>query len=235
MRRNQQSSRERLLQAAHALFAERGYEFTTSAAIARAAKTSQSQFIKHFGDKPGVLAAIYQQAWGEIVSAVGLAVDRMSAPRDKLKLLVDIVLSYLARHREFRRIVLAASPCVSNPQRVATADSAYAEFLCVVDGILEQARSAGELLANVPVPMLRSALMGALFGMLADLDHQRSSGAATSYSESEVAALLSKFMLSYAATRVPAADLAESEPSEVTWVSNYLNLASKLLGPSGSA
>src|ERR1700737_5454096 len=48
------SSRDRLREAAKSLFAERGFEDTTTAAICRLAGTSQSQLIKHFTDKQGV-------------------------------------------------------------------------------------------------------------------------------------------------------------------------------------
>jgi AcrR family transcriptional regulator len=56
-------SRERIREAAKALFAERGYEPTSTAAICRLAGTSESQLIKHFGNKQGVLEAVFQHAW----------------------------------------------------------------------------------------------------------------------------------------------------------------------------
>src|SRR5437899_78821 len=48
-------SRERIREAAKTLFTERGYEGTSTAAICRLARTSQSQLIKHFTSKQGVL------------------------------------------------------------------------------------------------------------------------------------------------------------------------------------
>ena len=54
------SSRDRLREAAKTLFAECGYEDTTTAAICHLAGTSQSQLIKHFIDKQGTLEAIFE-------------------------------------------------------------------------------------------------------------------------------------------------------------------------------
>jgi AcrR family transcriptional regulator len=54
------SSRERIREAAKSLFAERGYELASTAAICRLAGTSESQLIKHFGNKQGVLEAVFQ-------------------------------------------------------------------------------------------------------------------------------------------------------------------------------
>ena len=56
-------SRERLLEAAKALFAERGYEASSTATICRLAGTSESQLIKHFRSKQGILEAIFEYAW----------------------------------------------------------------------------------------------------------------------------------------------------------------------------
>ncbi len=52
------SSHDRLREAAKDLFADRGYESTPTAEICRLAGTSQSQLIKHFSSKLGLLEAV---------------------------------------------------------------------------------------------------------------------------------------------------------------------------------
>src|ERR1700738_4904160 len=75
------SSRERIREAAKAIFAARGYEAASTAAICRVAGTSQSQLIKHFGNKAGLLDAIFEYAWEQINPAVSLAIEKIAAPR----------------------------------------------------------------------------------------------------------------------------------------------------------
>jgi AcrR family transcriptional regulator len=55
------SSHDRILLAAKRLFAENGYENTSTVAIARDAGTSESQLMKHFGSKQGLLVAIFDR------------------------------------------------------------------------------------------------------------------------------------------------------------------------------
>src|SRR6266436_2169132 len=86
------SSRERIREGAKALFAERGFEATTTAAICRLAGTSQSQLIKHFTDKQGILEAVFEHTWEQINPAVQLATESIVAARDKLKILTDMIL-----------------------------------------------------------------------------------------------------------------------------------------------
>ena len=56
------SSHDRILLAAKRLFAKDGYENTSTVAIAREAGTSESQLMKHFGSKQGLLVAIFDGA-----------------------------------------------------------------------------------------------------------------------------------------------------------------------------
>src|SRR3989441_13259962 len=100
------SSRDRVREAARALFAERGYEATTTAAICRLAGTSQSQLIKHFTNKQGVLEAILEYAWEQLNPAVQLAIERNPSPTHKLKTVVDMALSFLQKDRDLRTIFL---------------------------------------------------------------------------------------------------------------------------------
>ena len=67
------SSHDRILSSAKQLFAQNGFENTSTVAIAREAGTSESQLMKHFGSKQGLLVAIFDRGWnsiGERIQAV---------------------------------------------------------------------------------------------------------------------------------------------------------------------
>src|SRR6202044_1941810 len=79
------SSHDRILLSAKRLFARNGYENTSTVAIAREAGSSESQLMKHFGSKQGLLAAILDYGWGKIIKRVeasqanGSLADRLVA------------------------------------------------------------------------------------------------------------------------------------------------------------
>ena len=56
-------SRERLVEAATRLFAERGYRDTSVQAIAEAAGISRGSIFWHFGSKDGLLSAVAEEAF----------------------------------------------------------------------------------------------------------------------------------------------------------------------------
>lgn len=228
MRSRGEGSRERLMNAARRLYAETGFEATTTAAIARAARTSQSQLVKHFGDKRGVLAAILEAAWGELVNAVRLATERIDAPEERFRLTLDMLLSYLAREREFRAIFLREGR--QRTRRVGGA--AYGAFLSLLDDILRAMLVEGLLLPHVNPRALRSGLLGALANMLYESDVVRETGAALPFSEDEVRHMVLSFL---AGSRVGEMPQVAAEPSEPAWVARYMELAEKVLGPGGTA
>ncbi len=224
------TSRERLLAAGKTLYATRGFDATTTAAIARQAGTSQSQLVKHFGDKQGMLAAILQTGWGELVRAVSLATERIETPRERLYLAVDMMLSYLNREREFRAIVLREGRQLT---RRAGGDP-QSEFLDLIDETLQQMVFAGELPAHVNPHAVRVGLLGAMSEMLHESDSVAATGAALPFSEEEIRQTIRTFLtesLSREAATKPTVD-DEEQPA---WTMSYMRLADKVLGRSGAA
>lgn len=229
MRARGESSRERMLLAARKLYAKVGFEATTTAAIARAAGTSQSQFVKHFADKRGVLAAILEGGWGELLSAVRLATERVEAPQERFRLALDMLLSYLGREREFRSIWLREGPHLAR----RAGGTVYAEFLALLDDFFRQMLLAGELLPHVNTRALRAGVLGALVNMLYYSDVVAETGATLPFSEDEVRHTLLSFL---AGSKVQAGRAPMiAEPAEPPWVTKYLELAEKVLGPGGTA
>ena len=95
-------SRERLEQAAMALYSERGFDNTTVAEIAERAGLTERTFFRHFADKREVLfggAAILQEL---MVSAVANAADS-AAPIDAVAAGLEAAGDLLEQRRGFAR------------------------------------------------------------------------------------------------------------------------------------
>jgi AcrR family transcriptional regulator len=191
------SSRDRIREGAKALFAERGYEATTTAAICRLAGTSQSQLIKHFTKKQGVLEAIFEHAWEQVNPAIQLAIERIPSPTDKLKIAVDMVLSFLQKDRDQRTIFLLEGRRIRGDGHLVSLTPGFLEFIRALDGILKEMSGRGELVSNVHPHAIRSALMGAFEGLLRDQMLARSSRFPAAYSEADFRAIFSSFLSAF--------------------------------------
>src|SRR6202046_4516286 len=99
------STHQRILQASKKLFASRGYEHTSTSAIARQAGTSESQLMKHFGSKAGLLEAIFIEGWSEITVEARAAIEGLNAPIDQLQAITRTVLERLEHDPELKLLL----------------------------------------------------------------------------------------------------------------------------------
>jgi len=194
------SSRDRVRESAKSLFAERGFEDSTTAAICRLAGTSQSQLIKHFTDKQGVLEAIFEHAWEQINPAVRLATENIASPRETLRVLIDMELGFLEKDRAIRTLFLLEGRRIRGDGHMIVLVPGFIEFIKMLDGILKELAAQGELAPNIHPQAFRSALMGAIEGMLRDHMLARSSRFPASYAEADMRAIISS-LLSLAMTK----------------------------------
>src|SRR5271170_7044052 len=100
------STHERILRVGKTLFANRGYEHTSTSAIARQAGTSESQLMKHFGSKAGILEGIFNEGWSAITQQSRAAVEGVASPLEQFRLLSGCVLQSLERDPELKLLML---------------------------------------------------------------------------------------------------------------------------------
>jgi AcrR family transcriptional regulator len=188
------SSRRRLLESAKAIFAERGFEPSSTSTICRLAGTSESQLIKHFGSKQGILEAIFEETWENINPAIRLATESVSSAREKLKLTVEMVLNFLAKDPPIRKLFLLEGRRIRDDGRLVVLTPAFLDFVRMVDDILRQVQEEKELDASLHPHAVRSALMGAIEGMLRDKILSAASQFPAAYSDAEIRAVCFKFL-----------------------------------------
>jgi AcrR family transcriptional regulator len=214
-----------VLAAAKDLFAEFGYEATTTAAIARRAHTSQSQLLKHFRDKLGLLQEVLNEGLRPLNSAIHLAIPGIAKPQEQLALIIDMLLSFIESNEVFSRVLLREA------DRVGETNPAIAEFNTILKQIFEQLLVGAELAPNVSPDALRIGLMGALKDMLRNRAFHQGENKVISHFE--IRLTFSKFLSSCLRSSQPLAlALPSTMPSQIDedpWLNHYLELADLVL------
>jgi AcrR family transcriptional regulator len=162
------SSHDRILQSARRLFATDGYENATTSAIARMAGTSESQLIKHFGSKEGLLEAIFDHSWQRMGAGISQTLAPLTSPREKLGALTELMISALEKDKELRTLMLLEGRRIRKHGHMVLLTRGFLGVLEAVDGLLSQMLEAGELRPGLNVEAVRSALIGAFEGLLRD-------------------------------------------------------------------
>lgn len=161
------SSRERILAAAKQLFAARGYENTSTVAIARLAGTSESQLMKHFGSKEGLLESIFDVGW-EQLSAHIASLPKVASPAEKLHALLGATLAGLERDQELKQLMLLEGRRIRREGRMVLMTNGFLAYVSIVDGILAEMRAVGQLRSDLNIQAVRSGLIGMFEGILRD-------------------------------------------------------------------
>ena len=165
---NEVPSRTRLLLSARKLFAENGYESTSTASIARMAGTSESQLIKHFGGKASLLDAIFVDGWNSLTTWLQQQLPVTMSPTERLRLIPRIMFEALQRDPELRQLLLLEGRRIRKEGRLATLTDGFMGFVKLVDATLADMRNAGELRSDLNAQAIRSALIGLTEGALRD-------------------------------------------------------------------
>jgi AcrR family transcriptional regulator len=177
------SVHERLLASGKKLFAANGFQNTTTSAIARDSGTSESQLIKYFQSKEGLLRAIFEDGWSRL-AFVFSAASISNGPEESLRVIFSLIVKTLREDPELRDLMLFEGRRIrAKSSQVLLTDGYFRLVKAVEDQsalVLENSR----LKDKVSPHAAASALIGMLESMLRDQAiAERTSGKSTPSAE----------------------------------------------------
>ena len=162
------SSRERLLDAAKRLFAAQGYEQTATSAIAREAGTSESQLMRYFGGKNGLLEALFEDAWTHLNARVNRAVHKADGNREGLLAAIQSIVSALSRDPALATLAMFEGRRIRGEEGRVRVSRGYAQFADTIRGLIRKSQAEREIEPNLDVHAVTSAMLGAMEAMIRD-------------------------------------------------------------------
>lgn len=163
-----QTSRGRLLAAGKSLFSRNGYEQTSTAAIAREAGSSESQLIRYFGGKAGLLEAIFNEAWSALAEAVQLEISQAAHGRDAILRLLGLMIATFSRDHDIAFLFLFEGRRIRGGTHEVTLSRGFVQFWQVVLQLIATGQQDGSFRTDVPPAVLASAMLGCAEGMIRD-------------------------------------------------------------------
>ena len=171
--RLREATREAILSAAEAVFAEEGLHAARMEAIAGRAGVAVGTVYNHFEDREALLSALLGARNDELVGRMDttLAQSALHPFAEQLNAFYSALLEHFLAHRPFLAIFMQAERCLSPsaPMGSAVPSSVMREVLeraerLVANGLLQKALrpSAADLLPLLCVGLVRSVLVGEL-------------------------------------------------------------------------
>lgn len=152
--------RARILDAASAVFAERGFEGARVDDIASRAGVNKAMLYYHVGDKTALYSAVLLRNFGRVRVALDEALASGGTARQRLEAVITAVTRMVQRHPDHPRMMLreiASGAASLEPEVLA----AMLELVGVVRGLIAEGTAAGEFRAIDPV-LTHLTLVGAV-------------------------------------------------------------------------
>ncbi|HVP50035.1 MAG TPA: helix-turn-helix domain-containing protein [Candidatus Bathyarchaeia archaeon] len=193
------SSHDRILTAAKSLFAQKGYENTSTVAIAREAGTSESQLMKHFGSKQGLLVAILDRGWTGVMERAKATHHASSAGGSLIALLTAATIEF-ENDREFKTLAALEARRVRKDSTDVVVSRGYRRFRETLDRILIDMRTEGLISADLNLDAVRAAILGFADGLWRDQIIATRAGMASNYSFDDIRQVLELLVDAFSAT-----------------------------------
>jgi AcrR family transcriptional regulator len=182
--------------AAKRLFAYNGYENTSTVAIAREAGTSESQLMKHFGSKRGLLAVILDRGWASI-AARARAMPSGGAPSDRLFGALEAIILELESDSDMKNLILLETRRIRKDNRDVFVSQGFQQFSETVNALLRQLRDEGHISKDLNLEAIRAAFVGMTEGLLRDQVLAQRSEFSADYSVEDLKSVLGILVSSF--------------------------------------
>ena len=151
-----------LVEAANAVFAEKGYDAATTREIAERARVSEGLIHRYFGGKRGLLTAILRRKSEAMHGVLGAGVPDQDNLHDEIRAFFLWSLDFLWAQRDFIR-VLASQAILDRGIGLLMGSEINAGRVRLIREKLERHRAAGRVRADVDLEVVSQLISGLAF------------------------------------------------------------------------
>lgn len=180
------SSRDRLLQAAKSLFGQNGYEQTSTASIAREAGTSESQLVRYFSSKAGLLEAIFNQSWQMLNEEITKVIGNAGSGRAAILGVLATLIEAFGRDQDLAVLFLLEGRRIRGTSHEVLLSKGFIQFTTLLQQLIQRAQRDGSFRKNFSEAAIESAVIGAAEGMIRDRLLAQRGGKPNPFSNEEI-------------------------------------------------
>lgn len=162
--RDKEGTRQRIIEAALEVFADKGYNDALVDDIARTSDTSKGAFYFHFPSKHAIFESLLGTLVERLVKDAESAIDRRAGALDKIEGALQTVLTTLSKHEKATRLLFVEASGLGRAfdRQVRAAHQAFAR---VIARHLQAAVDDGSI-CPLPVELTAYAWLGAIHEVL---------------------------------------------------------------------
>lgn len=155
------TKRERILEAAVRVFAERGFFTARVSDIARAANVADGTIYLYFASKEDLLISVFDDHMARIISRLKEALDSTDDPLEKIRRVIGLHLAMVEEDRALAEVLTVELRQSAKFMKGAT-HPRFREFMHLIVKTIEDGQRAGVVRADLAASVVGRALFGAL-------------------------------------------------------------------------
>jgi AcrR family transcriptional regulator len=163
---NTQTSKGRLMIAGKMLFSRHGYEQTSTASIAREAGTSESQLVRYFGGKSGLLEAIFNETWAGLADVIATEIGAAEHGRAAILRLLSLFVLAFSRDHDAAFIFLFEGRRIRGNDVILS--KGFQRFTELLHQLIQRGQQDGSFRTDLDPAAVCSATLGCAEGMIRD-------------------------------------------------------------------
>ncbi len=153
--------RQRILNAAVSVFAEKGFFNAKVSEIARRSGVANGTIYLYFANKDDILISLFEQEMKRIIGRMKAEIEAEADPLRKIEKFAMIHLSLIEEHKELAE-VLQVELRQSSKFMKEYCNRRFAEYVNLISGIIRQGQETGLVRPDVMPGIAKRAFFGAL-------------------------------------------------------------------------
>ena len=183
-----------MLEAGKSLFSKLGFEQTSTAAIAREAGTSESQLVRYYRSKVGLLEAIFNDSWRDLNHRIQQVVVAATDAREALAGVLECITEAFGKDSALAYLLLFEGRRIRGATSEIILSKGFMEFDNLLHVLIHRGKRDGTFRTDLNDDALASALLGATEAMIRDRLLAQRAGRPLPYNDQEIRAIFLALM-----------------------------------------
>jgi AcrR family transcriptional regulator len=162
-RQGRSRRRDEITRVACAVFAQKGFQNSTMRDVADATGILAGSLYHHYKSKDDLLVEVLKRFYADSVADIERIIAETEEPLDTIVKLIELAVHYTVERRDEALIIENDAPYLAQLPAFDFVFEAAAEVERLWLDVLQRARDAGELRADLDLPTLYRTIMGSMF------------------------------------------------------------------------
>ena len=174
---------------------QHGYEQASTAAIARQAATSESQLMRYFGGKAGLLEEVFNSLWRPLTENIQRLIAEASDAREAIEAVLSTVIAAFGEDHELAFLFLFEGRRVRGDGPGVSLSKGFLDFAMLLQSLIRRGKRDGSIDRDFEEVAAASALLGAAEGMIRERLIAERSGQPKPFSETQIRSVFHAMLL----------------------------------------